>query len=50
MEKPGTRALQVLLLIALRNAPAWEEQQWMSAVSQPRIIAGVSAFCCSCSI
>jgi len=34
MEKPGTHTLQVLLLTALRNAPAWEEQQWMSAASQ----------------
>lgn len=34
MEKPGTHVLQVLLLTALRNAPAWEEQQWISAVTQ----------------
>lgn len=34
MEKPGTHVLQVLLLTALRNAPAWEEQQWISPVSQ----------------
>lgn len=27
MEKPDTHALQVLMLTALRNAPAWEEQQ-----------------------
>lgn len=34
LEKPGTHMLKVLLLTALRNVPAWEKQQWISAVSQ----------------
>lgn len=40
MKKPGTQALQVLLLMALRHTPVWEEQQWISARSQAPIITG----------
>lgn len=46
MKKPGTQALQVLLLMAWRNTPVWEEQQWISARSQAPIITGKNSFCC----
>lgn len=40
MKKPEAQAIQVLLLMALRHIPVWEEQQWISARSQAPIITG----------